>query len=209
MSFERYVDYMLDVPMYFIKRHDRYFNVAGQSFRDFLKGSLKLSKDFSESLQPTRQDWHHHLTTAFPEVRLKHYLEMRGADGGPAVHAQSLPAFWTGLLYDVQAMASAQNLIQDWSFSEIEDLSHRIGEQGLNTSFRQRPLKEWAEQFLDLSQQGLERRSLYNEAGQDESVYLNYLQKILKNNQTYAQKLLQDDAQFERNVEKILQENIF
>src|ERR1700758_2156613 len=110
-GFERYIDYALDVPMYFVLRDGKYIDVSGQSFRDFMAGKLPgLPGEL-----PTMTDWADHLTTIFPEVRLKKYLEMRGADGGPAVHISALPALWTGLLYDRDALDAAWDLVKAWA----------------------------------------------------------------------------------------------
>ncbi|MBI5165325.1 MAG: glutamate--cysteine ligase, partial [Magnetospirillum sp.] len=118
MGFERYVDWMLDVPMYFVYRDGRYIDAAGQSFRDFIAGRLPALP----GEVPTLGDWADHLTTAFPEVRLKRYLEMRGADGGPWRRLCALPALWVGLLYDSIALDGAWQLVREWSAEEREQL---------------------------------------------------------------------------------------
>src|SRR6195952_2578771 len=111
MGFERSVDYALDVPMYFVKRGDTYVDVAGQSFRDLLAGKLPgLPGE-----RATISDWANHISTIFPEVRLKRYLEMRGADGGPWRRLPALPAYWVGILYDNEAPAAAWDVVKDWT----------------------------------------------------------------------------------------------
>ena len=121
MGFERYVDYALDVPMYFVVRDGHYIDASGQSFRDFLEGKLPALP----GEHPTLGDWEDHLTTLFPEVRLKHYIEMRGTDAGPWSRLCALPAFWTGLLYDDDARRAAADVIADWPFAEIGRASCR------------------------------------------------------------------------------------
>ena len=121
MGFERYVDYALDVPMYFVKRGDKYIDVAGKSFRDFFAGKL----DALPGERPTISDWANHLSTIFPEVRLKRYLEMRGADGGPWRRLPSLTAYWVGLLYDEDALDACWDMVKDWSADERQSLARR------------------------------------------------------------------------------------
>jgi glutamate--cysteine ligase len=135
-GFERYVDYLLDVPMYFVYRDGEYIDVAGQSFRDFLKGQLPGLP----GAVPTISDWSDHLTTVFPEIRIKRYIEMRGADGGPWRNICALPAFWTGLLYDRQSLRAAWDLVADWSADEREQLRIEAPRLGLATPFRGKKL---------------------------------------------------------------------
>ncbi|MEE8084136.1 MAG: glutamate--cysteine ligase, partial [Alphaproteobacteria bacterium] len=137
-GFERYVDYMLDVPMYFVYRDGRYIDASGQSFRDFLAGRLPALPGEI----PTMGDWADHLTTVFPEVRLKRYLEMRGADGGPWRRICALPAFWVGLLYDAQSQAAAAALVADWTARDHQGLRAEVPRHALRTEFRGRPLME-------------------------------------------------------------------
>src|SRR5512138_15000 len=140
MGFERYVDYALDVPMYFVYRDGKYIDASGQSFRDFLKGKLPARP----GELPTVNDWADHVTTAFPEVRLKRYLEMRGADSGPLPALNALPALWVGLLYDQTALDAAWDLVKDWTIAEHDFLRAETPKTGLSTVFRGRPLTEWA-----------------------------------------------------------------
>src|SRR5262249_28766887 len=127
MGFERYVDYMLDVPMYFVYRDGKYIDVAGKSFRDFMARKIPQLKD----IEPTIGDWSDHLTTAFPEVRLKKFLEMRGADGGPWKRLCALPAFWVGLLYDAAALDGAWQISKDWTGEERERMRAEVPRLGL------------------------------------------------------------------------------
>ena len=115
-SFERYVDYLLDVPMYFIVRNNKYIDMKGITFRDFLGGTTKITDEYD----PKIEDWELHITTVFPEVRLKSFLELRGADGGPWSRVCALPAFWTGILYDEVSLDKVYSLIESWNFNDIK-----------------------------------------------------------------------------------------
>ena len=126
MGFERYVDYALDVPMYFVYRNGRYLDASGLSFRDFLDGRLSILP----GELPTVSDWADHLTTLFPEVRLKRFIEMRGADGGPWRRLCALPALWVGLLYDDAALDAAYEMVRDWTVDEHRMLRNRTPARG-------------------------------------------------------------------------------
>ena len=140
MGFERYAEHVLDVPMYFVYRDGQYLDASGQSFRDFLKGRLPALP----GELPTTSDWIDHLSTLFPEVRLKHFLEMRGADGGPGRYICALPAFWVGLLYGSTALDAAWDLVKDWTLEEHTFLRAEVPRRSLETEFRGRPLAETA-----------------------------------------------------------------
>lgn len=179
-GFERYVEYVLDVPMYFVYRHGTYHNVAGQSFRDFLQGKLPgLPGEL-----PTLGDWENHMTTVFPEVRLKRFLEMRGADGGPWRLICALPALWVGLIYDQQAQAEALALISGWTQEEREYLRDEVPRSALSTPFRGGTVQDLAKQVLAISRGGLERRGL------EEGKFLNELDEIAESGVTQAEYLL-------------------
>ncbi len=185
-GFERYVDYMLDVPMYFVYRDGRYIDVAGQSFRDFLRGALPGLP----GAVPTMSDWSDHLTTVFPEIRIKRYIEMRGADGGPWRNLCALPAFWTGLLYDRESLRAAWDLVADWSGEEREQLRAEVPRLGLATPFRGKKLQELAFAVLDLSRAGLRRRARLDSTGDDESHFLAPLFETARSGKTPADRLL-------------------
>ena len=186
MGFERYVDYMLDMPMYFVYRDGIYIDAAGQSFRDFLAGKLPA---YPEQL-PTIGDWEDHLTTAFPEVRMKKFLEMRGADGGPWGRLCALPAFWTGLLYDSASLDAAYDLIKDWSIEERTKLRDEAPRFALKTQFRGRPLRDLARDVLAIARAGLKRRNRFAH-GCDETYFLNPLDDIADSGETPAEGLLE------------------
>jgi glutamate--cysteine ligase len=189
-GFERYVDYLLDVPMYFVYRDGDYIDVAGQSFRDFMAGKLPGLP----GAVPTMSDWSDHLTTVFPEIRIKRYIEMRGADGGPWRNICALPAFWTGLLYDRQSLDGASDLVADWSEEEREYLRNEAPRLGLATPFRGKKLSEIALAALDLARGGLRRRARLDAAAQDESHFLAPLFELAHSGKTPAEKLLDDFA---------------
>lgn len=186
MSFERYADYALDVPMYFVYRNGTYIDAAGSSFRDFLAGRLaQLPGE-----RPTLDDWSDHLTTLFPEVRMKRFLEMRGADGGRWRRICALPAFWTGLLYDATALDAAWDLVKDWSAEDRQGLRNAVPKAGLTADFKGTTALEIARQALAIAQGGLARRAHLDAKGEDERVYLEPLAAILKEGMSPADDLL-------------------
>jgi glutamate--cysteine ligase len=186
MSFERYVDYALAVPMYFVYRDGRYIDVAGASFSDFLAGRLpQLPGEF-----PTEDDWSDHLTTLFPEVRMKRFLEMRGADGGRWRRICALPAMWTGLLYDQTSLDAAWDLVKDWTATERQELRDAVPRTALRTPFRNTTVLELSRQVLAIAQAGLQRRAFANAKGQDERVFLEPVEAILREGMTPADEIL-------------------
>ncbi|MFN7781560.1 MAG: glutamate--cysteine ligase [Lysobacterales bacterium] len=186
-GFERYVDYLLDVPMYFVYREGRYIDAAGLSFRDFLRGELSVLP----GEKPTLSDWGDHLTTAFPEVRLKRYLEMRGADGGPWSRLCALPALWTGLLYDDTALDAAWDLVRDFSMEERNALRDGVPRQALKLPFRDSNVLALARETLKIAAHGLQRRARLNCNGVDERIYLESLIEIVDSGQTAAERKLE------------------
>ena len=185
MSYEGYVDWALDVPMYFVKRGDIYHDVAGASFRDLLAGKLpQLPGE-----RATISDWANHLSTLFPEVRLKRFLEMRGADAGPADMLTALPAFWVGLLYDQSALDAAWDIVKGWSAEERQALRDAVPKKGLAATIAGRKLSEIAAEVVELSRAGLVRRASRNAAGQDESVFLAPVHEIVARRQSLAERL--------------------
>ncbi|MEX2452208.1 MAG: glutamate--cysteine ligase [Rhodospirillales bacterium] len=185
-GFERYVDYILDVPMYFIYRDGRYIDVAGKSFRDFMNGTL----EGFEGERPTLKDWEDHLSTAFPEVRLKRFLEMRGADGGPWARLCALSAFWVGLLYDGDARDAAWDLVKDWSVEELSALRDAVPQTALKTPFRNRTVREVALDALAIARKGLKNRNRIDSFGTDESHFLKPMCRIAESGFTPAEELL-------------------
>ncbi len=182
-GFARYADYMLDVPMYFVRREGRYIDAAGQSFRDFLKGELPALPGET----PTMADWEDHLSTAFPEVRLKTFLEMRGADGGPWARICALPAFWVGLLYDEDALGAAWDVAKDWSAETRERLRTDVARNGLNARIGTRTVQETALEVLAISRAGLKRRACGGNVDADETSFLDPLDAIAQSGVTMGE----------------------
>lgn len=182
-GFERYVDYMLDVPMYFVRRDGQFVDASGQSFRDFMKGELPASP----GARPTIEDWEDHLSTAFPEVRLKTFLEMRGADGGPWARICALPAFWVGLLYDDDALGAAWDVAKNWSREEREQLRDDAARYGLKAKVDGRTVQDVALEILSISREGLRRRARKGHIDVDETNYLNPLVKIAESGETMGE----------------------
>ena len=186
-GYERYVDYMLDVPMYFVFRDGKYIDAAGQSFRDFLKGELPALP----GELPRESDWIDHLSTAFPEVRLKSFLEMRGADGGPWARICALPALWVGLLYDDAALDAAWDVVKGWTMEEREALRNAVPKLALDAPIPGgRKLRDIALEVLGIARSGLSARARLNEAGDNETGYLAELFDIVESGRVPAQRLL-------------------
>jgi glutamate--cysteine ligase len=206
MGYERYVDYALDVPMYFVFRDGNYIDVAGSSFRDFMAGRLPAL----EGQLPTVDDWADHLTTLFPEVRLKRFLEMRGADGGRWGTITALPAFWAGILYDDEALDQAWRLIRDWTEEERDELRRAVPKTALATPFRSTNVRNLARQALRISRQGLKNRRRINAKNQDETIYLAPLETIAGNGQTVGDELLRRySKEWYGNIDHIFEEFAF
>jgi len=186
-GYERYVDYMLDVPMYFVFREGRYIDAAGLSFRDFMDGKLSVLP----GERPTMSDWTDHLSTAFPEVRLKSFLEMRGADGGPWNRICALPALWVGLLYNQTALDAAWDLVKGWSMDERESLRNAVPKLALDAPLPGGGvLKDIAGEVLDIARAGLSARARLNSGGDNESGFLDPLHEIVRSGKVPAQTLL-------------------
>jgi glutamate--cysteine ligase len=205
-GFERYVDYMLDVPMYFVYRDGRYTDAAGQSFRDFMQGRLPALPGAT----PTMSDWSDHLTTAFPEVRLKRIIEMRGADAGPWAQICALPALWSGLLYDAESLDGAAALVADWTQAERDALQRDVPRLGLKTPFRGRTVREAALAMLELASGGLKRRARLDSTGQDESHFLAALVETARSGRTLADHFLERyHTEWHGSVDPIFREEAY
>lgn len=183
MGFERYVDYALDVPMYFVKRGERYHDVSGASFRDLLGGKLaQLPGEHA-----TMSDWANHLSTIFPEVRLKRFLEMRGADMGGRDHVLALPALWAGLLYDQTALDAAWELVKTWREADRAALRADVPRLALKAEIGGRKIRDVARDVVALARSGLKRRAFRDASGDNETKYLDHLEKIIDENCTSAE----------------------
>jgi len=186
-GYERYTDYALDVPMYFVYRDGEYIDAAGQSFRDFLQGKLPAYP----GQKPTIDDWADHLSTAFPEVRMKQFLEMRGADGGRWGRICALPAFWVGLLYDEGALDAAWDMVKDWTMEEREALRNAVPKLALDAPIPGGgTLRDIAGEVLDIAASGLNARARLNASGDNESGFLDPLREIVRTGRVPAQILL-------------------
>ncbi len=206
MGFEKYVDYVLDVPMYFVYRDGAYIDAAGQSFRDFLDGRLPALP----GEVPTLADWSDHLTTLFPEVRLKTFLEMRGADGGPWRWLCALPAMWTGLMYDADALDAAWDLVKDWTVEDHLALRRAVPVRALGTEIGGRKLVEIARETLDIASAGLKRRKRLNTAGEDETVYLSILEEIAESGRCPAEvKLDKFNDEWAGDIDRVFEEDAY
>ena len=186
-NFETYARYALQVPMYFVKREGKYIDVAGRSFVDFMDG--KLAELPGE--RPTLKDWADHMTTLFPEVRLKSYLEMRGADSGPWSRLCALPALWIGILYDSASLAAAWDLCKRWDIGEHERLRGDVARRGLKAEIAGRTVQAVAIDLLAIAREGLKRRNRLSGGMVDETGYLSELDQIAESGITPAERLLE------------------
>jgi glutamate--cysteine ligase len=186
-GFETYANYAASVPMYFVKRNGLYLDASGKSFRAFMAGEL----DILPGERPTLKDWADHLSTIFPEVRLKTYLEMRGADCGPQTSICALPALWTGILYDDAALAAAWDLCKDWTTEERTRLRTDAARLGLKAEVAGRSLQDVAKDMVAIARGGLKRRGQMNSDMLDETVFLNTLEEIADSGMTPADRLLE------------------
>jgi glutamate--cysteine ligase len=187
-GYERYCDYALDVPMYFVFRDGKYVDAAGMSFRDFLDGNLPALP----GEKPTLADWTDHLSTAFPEVRLKSFLEMRGADGGRWGRICALPALWVGLLYSQQAMDAAWDLAKDWTMEEREALRHAVPRLALDAPAPGGgTVRDLSARVLDIAAAGLRDRARLNSSGDSEDGFLDPLRDVVATGKTFADRLLE------------------
>ncbi len=187
MSFERYVDHVLDVPMYFVYRNGQYIDASGQSFRDFMAGRLPALP----GELPSIDDWADHLTTLFPEVRMKRFLEMRGADGGPWWRICALPALWVGLLYDQSALDAAWDLVKDWTVEEHQQLRDAVPRAALKAPFRGGTVGDLAKRVLEISEAGLHGRARTLDLISDESHFIAPLKEIAESGLTPAERTLE------------------
>ena len=186
-GYEQWIDYILDVPMYFLHRGDDYIDVAGQSFRDFLDGML----EGHEGQFPSMADFEDHMTTAFPEVRMKTFLEMRGADGGPWSNICALPAFWVGLLYDPESLEAASRLVADISPEDVMEARLSASRDGLRGRLGTWDMHALAKKVVSLSEDGLRRRARLDDKGNDETEYLSPIIDVVTRGKTPADQLLE------------------
>ena len=197
------MDYALDIPMYFLYREGVYLPVNKITFRDFMNYGFKMESN--KLTYPTLDDWSNHLTTLFPEVRLKQFIEMRGADGGMPDKIIALSSFWVGLLYDSKSLKSAYDLISDWTFDEIVELRENVMLFGLNAKFRSKKIDKILLEILELSSKGLTARGIFNIKGESEERYLAPLFSIIDKKETSADYLIKMyNKDWSRNIDKVL-----
>ena len=206
-SFESYVDYLLDIPMYFVKRNNKYLNFSGLSFRDFMNGKLKGF----EGEYPTLSDWDDHLTIAFPEVRLKKFIEVRGADGGPWSSVCALPAFWTGILYDKDILKETWELVKKWNNDQRQIFYNEVAKEGLKSKTPDGlDIKVLIKELLNLSSRGLKKRGILNDENESEATFLKPLYVILNNGfspaDLWKKKFL---GEWNKNIDNIYKNNSF
>ena len=205
-GYERYCDYALDVPMYFVFRDGKYIDAAGQSFRDFLRGELPALP----GEKPTISDFTDHLSTAFPEVRLKSFLEMRGADGGPWNRICALPALWVGLLYDDQALDAAWDRVKHWTIEQREALRHIVPKMALDTPVPDGgTMRDLATEVLEIASAGLSRRGELNASGDNEGGFLDPLREVVASGRSPADRLLERYGEWNGDVSRVYSEMSF
>jgi len=186
-GFADYVEWALDVPMYFVIRDGRYHDMTHMTFRQFMNGAAR--NEVTDGM-PTIGDWANHLSTLFPDVRLKHFLEMRGADGGPWRRICALPAFWVGLLYDEEALNDAEALTADWTYEEVVAMRNAVPAEGIATAFRNTTLRDVGRDVLAISRKGLKNRNRLNRDGFDETNFLSTLDEVVARGTTSAQEMV-------------------
>jgi len=202
-GFESYTEWALDAPMYFVIREGGFVDCSGLSFRDFLEGKLAaLPNEF-----PTMTDWELHVGTLFPDVRLKQFLEMRGADAGPQPWICSLPALWKGVLYDEGALEAAWKMVEGWSHEEVMAMRSEVPRSGFDAPFRDVDVHSLCEEMLEIADAGLKRISAYNSVGEDESIFLAPMQHAVKHRKTQAEVWLDAyHGHWHENVDRIFVE---
>jgi len=199
-GFESYVEWALDVPMYFVIREGGFVDCSGLSFRDFLDGRLASLPNE----RPTMADWELHIGTLFPDVRLKQFLEMRGADAGPQAWICSLPALWKGLLYDEQALEGAWQMVEGWEHAEVMKLRSEVPRLGFSARFRDVDVHALCEQMLEIARAGLERIDAKNSRGENESIFLAPMLNAVKQRKTQAEVWLDAyHGHWNQNVDRI------
>ena len=204
-GFEAWTEYALDVPMYFVYRDGKYVNALGQSFRDFIKGELPALP----GELPTLSDWADHLTTIFPEARLKKFIEMRGADAGQWHRLCALPAFWVGICYDQSSLDAAWDLVKNWDENDRENLRIAAAEDGLNGSVGSKSLIDLAKEAVRISESGLKNRAQASSNGlySDESLFLGSLKENIEKRKSSADELLEKyHGSWNRDLTKIFEE---
>ena len=205
-GFERWIDYVLDVPMYFVYRDGVYHDVSGRSFRDFMDGKL----EGFEGERPSMGDWVDHMTTSFPEVRVKQFIEMRGTDGGPWARLCALPALWVGLLYDDTALDAAWDLCKDWTVEEMAAMRDDVPRYALKTPFRTGTVQGLAQRMVAIAAEGLKRRAIPDRADQDETPYLDELREIADSGVSPAERLVElFETEWRGDIDRVFEDLVY
>ncbi|MAH88725.1 MAG: glutamate--cysteine ligase [Pelagibacterales bacterium] len=187
-GFSKYVDYALSVPMYFVKRDNKYIDCSGSSFKDFMSGKLKELPN----IIPTLSDWEDHLSTIFTEVRLKQFIEVRGADAGNWRRTCALPAFWVGVLYEDEVLHKALDICKNWNYEEVKKLSFDVAKDGLNAKIHRNTVNEIALELINLAKEGLKKRNIKDCNGKNEAYFLKVLEDITIKEKTPAEQILEN-----------------
>ena len=181
MDFEKYTDMAINMPLLFILKDIKHVDATGNTFKDFMEGKIDILKN----KKPTIQDFKNHLSTIFTEIRLKQYIEIRSLDTCEWDCHCGGPAFFMGLLY--ANLDEALEIVNKWSITEVLNAYAKAPKDGLNTVIHSKTLLEWGKIFLQLSKEGLQKRSIKNKGGSDESIFLSSIENILSNNETKAE----------------------
>ncbi|MER0238571.1 glutamate--cysteine ligase [Fulvimarina sp. MAC8] len=206
-TYRDYVEWALDVPMYFVSREGHYNRATDVTFRQFLDGALKGR--FADA-EPNMGDWTNHLSTLFPDVRLKRFIEMRGADGGPWRRICALPAFWVGLLYAPGALNKVEELTRDFTFEEVSELRQRVPKEGFRTPFRDGTVLDLARECVRISREGLIARANRNDEGNDESFFLAPLEEVVARGTTSAEELVRlYEEQWGRSMQQVFKNLVY
>jgi len=205
-SFERYADYALNVPMYFVIRNKRYFDCTGESFKKFISGNLKNLP----RVLPTLLDWQNHISTIFTELRLKKYIEIRSADSCSYAGICSTPAFWTGLLYDEKSLNLAEDFTKNWSYDEVINAYYSVPKKGFRTLFKGKEMIFYAKKILEISFEGLKRRKILSNKGNDETIYLKDIFNLINLKKNSAEILIDKyRKKWKYNLFKIFDEEAY
>lgn len=206
-GFKDYVQWCLDLPMYFIIRDGKYIDMTHITFRDFMEGKASIELP---GIVATMGDWSNHVSTVFPDVRLKQFLEMRGADGGPWRGICALPALWVGLLYDETALDEAEALVKDWDADAVDKLRNDVPAKALNAEINGSSVLDVSREVLKISKGGLQRRACLNGEGFDERLFLVPLEEIIAAKRTTAEHLLwMYNGPWQQDTKRVFEEMAF
>jgi glutamate--cysteine ligase len=193
--------------MYFVIRNGEYTDMTRYTFRQFLTGETR--KEMPDVV-PSIGDWANHLSTLFPDVRLKRFLEMRGADGGPWRRICALPAFWVGLLYDGVALDACWEMVKDWTEEERQALRNAVPKTALKTPFRKTTVLHIARGLVSLAKDALMRRKRLNRDGKDETIYLAALEEIVASGETPAERLLREyETDWQGDIDEVFRRHAY